>query len=263
MTTVCDDGPDPSPAGERARSLYLDLMKRCLTNSIYDPDVVDRSIRPAGRSRWPALAHSMLSGKRLDNIRFCVETALRDLIPGDLIETGVWRGGATIFMRAILKAHAVTDRTVWVADSFRGLPHPSPRYPADADSTLHDVRELAVSLEEVSENFRKYDLLDGQVRFIEGWFSQTLPDCPIEALAVLRLDGDMYGSTMDALNALYPRLSIGGYLIVDDYGAVPACKSAVQDFRDRHQIRESMIEVDWTAVYWRKHAAAGSPRTGA
>jgi O-methyltransferase len=194
----------------------------------------------------------MLSLARLDNIQFCMESALKDRVPGDVIETGVWRGGATIFMRAVLKAYDVRDRSVWVADSFEGLPPPSGAYPADADSTLHERRELAVSLEEVSENFRKYDLLDEQVHFLKGWFSRTLPHCPVDRLAVLRLDGDMYESTMDALSHLYGKLSIGGYAIIDDYGAVPACKAAVHDFRERHRITDPILEIDWTGVYWRK-----------
>jgi O-methyltransferase len=235
-----------------ARQLYLDLMKRCLTNTIYDPDAADRSLPPAHWSGWPKQAHSMLGRKRLDNIQFCMERVIEDRIPGDVIETGVWRGGATIFMRAVLRAYDVRDRSVWVADSFEGLPHPSAAYPADADSTLHERSELAVSLEEVADNFRKYDLLDEQVRFLKGWFSETLPDSPIDRLAVLRLDGDMYESTMDALMHLYGKLSAGGYLIVDDHGAVPACQAAVRDFRNRYGIVSPIIEVDWTAVYWRK-----------
>jgi O-methyltransferase len=248
--------------GSLARGLYLDLMKRCVTNSIYDPNVVDRSVRPVKWWGWPEHAHSMLSVKRLDNIQFCVESVLRDGIPGDLIETGVWRGGATIFMRAVLKAHGVRDRTVWVADSFEGLPPPDPRYPADSDSQHHVHRELAISLDVVTENFRKYDLLDDQVRFLKGWFSETLAGAPIERLAVLRLDGDMYESTMDALTSLYPKLSPGGYLIVDDYGAVPACKAALHDFRDRHHLVTPIEEVDWTAVYWRKPFDRGDARSG-
>jgi len=236
-------------------------MKRCLLNSIYEPEGVDTGIWPEKWDGWPKSAHSMLSLQRLDNIQFCIEQVLQDRVPGDVIETGVWRGGATIFMRAVLKAYAVENRTVWVADSFEGLPLPRPEYPADAQSPFHTFEELAISLEQVTENFRKYDLLDEQVRFLKGWFSETLPDCPIERLAVLRLDGDMYESTMVALTHLYPKLSVGGYLIVDDYGAVPACKSAVHDFRDRQRIAEPMIEIDWTGIYWRKgsgnvHAAS-------
>jgi hypothetical protein len=244
-----EHGLDPNAS---ARQLYLDLLKRCLTNTIYDPDAPDRSLPPVNWSGWPRQAHSMLGRKRLDNIQFCMERVIEERIPGDVIETGVWRGGATIFMRAVLRAYDVRDRSVWVADSFEGLPPPSAAYPADADSTLHERPELAVTLEEVADNFRKYDLLDEQVRFLKGWFSETLPGCPIDRLAVLRLDGDMYESTMDALMHLYGKLSVGGYLIVDDHGAVPACQAAVRDFRNRFGIASPIIEVDWTAVYWRK-----------
>jgi len=235
-----------------ARPLYLDLMKRCLLNLIYDRNPVDRSVRPETWWGWPEVAHSMLSLKRLDNIQFCIERVLQDDVPGDVIETGVWRGGASIFMRAVLKAYAVGDRAVWVADSFAGLPPPNPKFPGDAGSDFHQFQELAVSLEEVIENFRAYGLLDEQVRFLKGWFSETLPNAPIARLAVLRLDGDMYESTMDALTSLYPKLSIGGYTIIDDYGAVPPCKAAVHDFRKEQQIDEPLVEIDWTGMYWRK-----------
>ena len=69
---------------------------------------------------------------------------------------------------------------------------------------------------------------------------------------MLRLDGDMYGSTMDALNALYDKVSSGGYLIVDDYGAVAACAQAIEDFRTERGIDEPMNRIDWAGVYWRK-----------
>ena len=69
----------------------------------------------------------MVGLARLDNVQHCVEDVLRNRVPGDLIEAGVWRGGVTILMRAILKAHGVSDRNVWVADSFRGLPRPDTR----------------------------------------------------------------------------------------------------------------------------------------
>jgi O-methyltransferase len=182
---------------------YLDLMTRCLTDWIYDG--VDERARAEGRD-WPARAHTMIGLKRLANIRTCVEAVLDAGIPGDLIETGVWRGGATIFMRAILKARGVADRLVWVADSFAGLPPPdTEHYPHDEGITLHRFPQLAVSLERVQENFRRYGLLDEQVRFLKGWFRDTLPSAPIERLAVLRLDGDLYESAIQALDSLYRR----------------------------------------------------------
>jgi len=210
-------------------------------------------LREVGRD-WPVGAESMIGLKRMANIRECVERVIADGVPGDLIETGVWRGGATIYMRAILKAHDVTDRVVWVADSFEGLPEYDGRYDADIGDQHYNVPELAISVEQVKENFRRYDLLDDQVRFLVGWFSETLPTAPIERLAVLRLDGDLYASTMDALDALYHRVSPGGFVIVDDYVAVPACAKAIHDFREQHGITDPLETVDWTCVFWRKSA---------
>lgn len=240
--------------------IYLDLMKRCLIDYIYadvqekpniDPLPFHISKRLEGRD-WPTYAHTMIGMKRLDNLQFCVEEVIQKQVPGDLIETGVWRGGATIFMRAILKAYEVTDRIVWVADSFAGLPLPdAERYPVDAGDRHHEFSELIVSLERVQENFRRYDLLDDQVKFLKGWFKDTLPDAPMERLAVMRLDGDMYGSTWEALENLYPRLSSGGYCIIDDY-ALEGCHRAVDDFRAQQGIGAPLEQIDWTGRYWRK-----------
>jgi O-methyltransferase len=183
-----------------------------------------------------------------------VEQVIADGVPGDLIETGVWRGGAAIFMRALLKTHADKERIVWVADSFQGLPKPDPaRYPADAGDIHHEALSLAVPVEVVRDNFAKYGLLDDRVRFLVGWFEDTLPAAPISRLAVLRLDGDMYQSTMESLTNLYPKVSRGGFVIVDDYGndRLP-CHQAVDDFRRRHAITDAIQQVDWTGVYWRR-----------
>ena len=140
-----------------------------------------------------------------------------------------------------------------MADSFQGLPRPDPgRWPAETGDEHWTREQLAVPLEEVQANFARYGLLDERVRFLPGWFKDTLPAAPIEQLAVLRLDGDMYGSTMEALEALYPKLSPGGYVIVDDYGAIPQCKEAVTDFRTAHGIIDPMESVDWTGVYWQR-----------
>ena len=173
-------------------------------------------------------------------------TVLKEDVPGDLVETGVWRGGASIFMRAVLAAYQDTTRKVWCADSFRGLPTPDVgSYPADKIAQWHTRPELAISLEVVKKNFARYGMLDTQVEFLEGWFKDTLPNAPIGRCAVIRLDGDMYESTMDALNCLYGKLSPGGFLIVDDYG-IPedTCRRAIHDFRQAHGIRESIVDID-------------------
>jgi hypothetical protein len=202
---------------------------------------------------WPVRAHTMIGPKRLDNIQFCVETVINDGIPGDLIETGVWRGGSCIFMRSILKAYGDTERTVWVADSFAGLPPPNPEaYGADAGANFHTYGDfLAVSRLTVEENFRRYNLLDRQVRFLEGWFKDTLPQAPIDRLAVLRLDGDMYESTIQVLETLYGKVSHGGFVIIDDYHLGP-CKQAVTDFRTEDRIKDAIIDIDGKGAFWRK-----------
>jgi O-methyltransferase len=236
------------------RLMYIDLIKRCLVNTIYFQPYqgISSEVRAEGQD-WPIDAHTMIGMKRLNNIQLCVESVLEDKVPGDLMETGVWKGGATIFMRALLKAYGVVDRLVWVADSFEGLPEPDVvNYPQDDGIDLYKFPELSISIEEVRDNFLRYDLLDKQVKWIKGWFKETLPQAPVEKLAVLRLDGDLYESTIIALDSLYPKLVQGGYLIVDDYGCIEACREAVHDYREKHKISEEIVSVDWTGVYWRK-----------
>ncbi len=198
------------------------------------------------------VAHSMIGRKRMDNLEACLGSILADGVPGDLIETGVWRGGATIFMRGFLKAFGVEDRCVWVADSFAGLPPPSRPEDADYDLSPTHWPSLAVNLETVQALFTRYGLLDDKVRFLKGWFKDTLATAPIERLALLRLDGDLYESTMDALEPLYAKVSPGGFVIVDDYNSMPPCAQAVDEFRQRHNIVDAMVEIDRQGVYWRK-----------
>jgi O-methyltransferase len=242
---------------------YLDLLELTLTGAILD-DIgyaPGESPQLAGNynaakrligADWPSHAHTMIGLKRLRNLRSLISQVFEDRIPGDFIETGVWRGGACIYMRALLMAYGATDRRVWVADSFAGLPPPNPeRYPADAGSILHKIGLIAVSLEEVKKNFAKYDMLDEQVVFLNGWFKDTLPHAPIEKLAILRLDGDMYESTTQALDSLYPKLSPGGFVIIDDYILIP-CRKAVDDFRARNGIADIVQDIDGIASFWRK-----------
>jgi len=275
-------GDDLSSAPtQELRDHYLDLIKRALLNLIYvraeRTTMLSRSSSPRklmsrflrrlgiyiteqadpallleGRC-WPMMSHTMIGQKRLDNIQYCVEQVLQNDVPGDLIEAGVWRGGACILMRAVLRAYGVPDRQVWVADSFAGLPAPSNEIDRKDPAGKHfRDRELAVSLEEVQENFRSYGLLDGQVRFLKGWFKESLPNIAADKFSVIRLDGDLYESTMDAIRVLYPKLSVGGYLIVDDYLNIAACKKAVDDYRKECSISEPIQEVDWTGVYWKR-----------
>jgi hypothetical protein len=214
----------------------------------------DTEKRRGGLDWPPPAAHTMIGLKRLDNLQFCLEDIIKERIPGDVIETGVWRGGATIFMRAVLKAYDITDRKVWVADSFEGLPKPdTDKYPADTGDIHYTYDELCVSIDEVRANFDAYGLLDEQVCFLKGWFRDTLPRAPIDRLAVLRLDGDMYESTMVALGSLYPKLSPGGFVIVDDY-CIKSCAKAVDDYRTENAIDDEIKVIDGSGVFWRRRS---------
>lgn len=228
---------------------WMQLLRRCKNsgNWVHLSDVRMRNLTE--------LSHTMIGKSRLDNIQFCIETVLEDNIPGDMIETGIWRGGACIFMRGVLMAYGITDRVVWAADSFAGVPPPT--HPADKglilDASVLPV--LSVSLEDVWELFERYDLLDDQVNFVKGWFKDTLGKAPIEKLAVLRLDGDLYESTMDALKPLYGKVSQGGFIIADDYYSCPPCKQAIDEFRSAHNIRDELTQIDDQSVFWRKTSA--------
>lgn len=201
---------------------------------------------------FPGYADTMIGVKRLDNLQFCIESTLQEGVEGDLIETGVWRGGACIFMHAVLTAYGITDRKVIAADSFEGLPEPDNiKYPADQGDRFYTEAYLAVSQKDVENNFKKYGQLDDQVVFLKGWFKDTLPNAPIERLSILRLDGDMYGSTIEALEYLYPKLSKGGFCIIDDY-ALEGCHKAVDDYRAQHGITSEIKEIDWSGRYWKK-----------
>jgi hypothetical protein len=269
---------------------YLDLLKDCLTASIYEESawqvveglpqgpnppskrnpllairrfVISQlrkrrlllvrmrpfapSVRATGRD-WPCFGYTMVGRARLDNIEWCIRDVVERNISGDFIETGVWRGGSAIFMRAMLQMLKVTDRIVWAADSFEGMPVPENE--SDGWDMSH-IRLLNVSLEDVKRNFARFGLLDDQVRFLKGWFETTLPAAPINKLAILRLDGDLYSSTMDALTNLYDKLSPGGYVIVDDYKGWPSCRRAVHDFLDKRRLCPEIREIDEDAVFWR------------
>jgi hypothetical protein len=268
----------------RVRDLYIDMVKRCVINIPY-VDAELNPIQPFGKVRkaiigasllgnvqlahrrrgdyvqrmaghdYSDIAHSMLSMARLDNIQMCVEAVLRDNIPGDLVETGVMRGGAIILMSAVLAAHDAKDRVVWAADSFAGLPAPqADKYPEDRDAEWHLRPLTEVSVEHVQRNLDRYGLLDDRVRFIVGWFRDSLPSAPVERIAVLRLDGDLYESTMDSLAPLYPKVEPGGFVIVDDYN-LPACRKAVEDYRHEYGIEDQIIPIDDAGVYWRRSAS--------
>lgn len=197
-------------------------------------------------------AHTMVGRARLRNLRAGLDIIRNELIPGDLVETGVWRGGCCIFMRGYLEAYGMTDRRIWACDSFEGLPRSSHPEDAGLDMSADKMPILAVTLDEVQENFRRYDLLDDRVVFVKGWFKDTLKSIDVDQIALLRLDGDLYESTMDSLEALYDKVSPGGVIIIDDYFDFEPCRKAVDHFRQSRGISDQIHPVDWSCAWWRK-----------
>lgn len=280
---------DPLPPRDRPQDLYLDLLKRALINDLYledeeriyylrrclsglaefdyqtlhnvrsrYPEVHEEFLRSRREGQFPyrdihnsGFNHSMIGRLRMDHLHRCMEIVRLENLPGDLMECGVWRGGACIFMQGYLRVFHMTDRRVFVADSFEGLPPPGDH--DSMDLSKDKFPELAVSRADVERNFALYDLLDENVVFLAGWFEDTLPAAPVDRIALLRLDGDLYSSTRDILVHQYKNVVPGGIVIVDDFNNIPECRAAVRDFFEaRGEAMPEFERVDWTAVWWRK-----------
>jgi hypothetical protein len=243
---------------EQLKKGVLNALNRDVPAEVIDPPSLEVELQPAWFEHfWFGDALTMCTIKRVNHLQYCIEDCLAHGVPGDFIECGVWRGGMTILMRGVLAAHGAGDRTVWVADSFQGVPTPRANSVDEALYNYPQVLEIdrfRVDLETVKGSFARYGLLDDQVQFLPGWFSETLPGAPIERLAMLRLDCDFYDSTLDALETLYPKLSPGGYVIVDDWGLDQLCgeQEAVLAYRQAHGITDEIRPIDFQGAYWRK-----------
>lgn len=208
----------------------------------------------------PRDALTMIGTKGLDNIHYCIKQCIKNKVPGGFMETGVWRGGACIFAAGCFKFYN-EKRPVYVCDSFEGLPLPS--HEKDAGHEYYnEATYLKISQETVRKSFEKYNLLSDDVFFIEGYFEHTMSELAKEdfQLAVLRLDGDMYTSTLSVLENMYDKVSPGGYIIVDDF-CLELCRQAVYEFRDKRKITDPILSATtWQSngvsypsiVFWKK-----------
>jgi O-methyltransferase len=258
----------PAPDAATLRAAYLDLLKLALCDfvnartesvmltidhtGIFSKESTEEDLgHRASGMHWSLHGLTMVGLKRLDDLQRCVESVVRDEVEGDLIEAGVWRGGASMLIRATLDT--LDDRrTVWLADSFEGFPEPDEEtFPADGARDLSRFDFLSASVEEVQSNFARLGL-DHDLRFVPGFFDETMPSLRGGSWSLIRLDSDTYESTLQALDSLYPGLSRGGYLLVDDYHLLPECKRAVDDFRLDHGISEPLESADWNSVRWRR-----------
>ena len=240
-------------AGARTQSVSRVGNGRNPSSQVFSRELTEDEIALRVRGAdWPFSGLSMIGLPRLDDLQSCVESVVADGVDGDLIEAGAWRGGASILMRATLDSLGEDGRTVWVADSFQGLPPPNGEaFPQDRELDLSHVDFLAVPLKEVQGYFARFGCERG-VEFVAGFFHETLPALLGHRWSVVRLDGDTYESTWLALEALYPSLSRGGYVIIDDYQLIEECRQAVDEFRRQHGITEPIEEIDWNGVRWRR-----------
>jgi hypothetical protein len=273
----------PQP-GVDLREAYLDLVIMGLMGGLNHNAEVDKqwqSSSKAGQSgncltrSFETNEHTNLcivkwdGMERLTLVREIYKKIHAKEVEGDLVECGVWRGGQTILMRALLEAYEDTSRKVWVSDSFGGVPnaeqqkaHPdSQNVPEkarkydeknwgslvqqkDAAGTTAKRNILTVERQSVQDNFRRFGLYDDErIKWLPGWFNEALPHAAEQGLtkiAILRIDGDLYSSTMDVLVNLYQYVSSGGYLIFDDYNLAPS-KQAIHDFFDKHGLDKTKI----------------------
>jgi predicted O-methyltransferase YrrM len=205
---------------------------------------------------------TMTSNARIVAAIDAVDFAVRRGVPGSIVECGVWRGGSVMAMIRALQRHGVEDRDVYLFDTFTGMTKPS-----DADVSDYDPPALATWQESEANDQRAWDwafapevfnlesvrdviLATGypeqRLHFVEGPVEDTLPAGAPESIAVLRLDTDWYESTLHELIHLYPRLSTGGVLIVDDYGHWKGARQAVDEYFSSEAEPLLLSRVDYT-----------------
>ena len=247
-----------------ARLAYLELLKRALigaTALFSNVQLIDCP-RGFGKKLNPRDSGVLINGgyERLINMHSLLDKVRLEHIKGDYVECGVWRGGSALFMAAYAKLYGQVDRKTWLFDSFEGVPpgNSSERWRNNNGELIDrgwEKDNLAVALEDVQRHFSQYDLAGPSIIFVKGWFSKTLPVSQVESIAILRVDGDLYSSTYLVLKHLYHRISIGGGVILDDWG-IPGARKAVEAFREEHGITEEIQMHDppgcYPVAHWRK-----------
>lgn len=254
------------PELARLRQAYITAVRDSLTGvHLQTPAVVPgvgielkqepfSAGKRSGGTDWPLYGVTMIGTTRLNNLQELLTSVLQENVPGAFVECGVWRGGASVFAKAVLTAYG-SDREVHLVDSFQGLP---PNTTSQDTINWHKMDYLRVAQDQVAGAFQRYGLLDSRVHFHKGYFRYALPawraQGGIGPIAVLRMDGDMFESTMDQLYNLYDAVSPGGYIIIDDY-TIPECHKAVHEFLDRHGLKHKITQVDAYGAWLRKDAA--------
>jgi cephalosporin hydroxylase len=209
--------------------------------------------------------YSTMGRVRLDHLQRCLDAVRTDKVKGDLVECGTGRGGGGVFLRGYAAVWEMTDRRVWIADTFRA----SPSLPDDLHETSQEAVEilgggpglpdLRADLNTVRDAFQRFDLLDDRLRFLQGDYRDTLPTSPIRSIALLRLGDDLEDACGTILDALYDRVTPGGFVVVEDFLS-PAARKSIEDFRERRGIDDPIEQVDWSGVVWRKGASPSTSK---
>ena len=241
--------------------LGYDVVNVRARENQFPPDFDDSCINLVREVR----PFTMTSAERIFALRESVEYIVANSIPGDIVECGVWRGGSMMVVARTLVELGATDRFLNLFDTFEGMSEPTA-----ADRTLLDNTSAELTMREKEENNEKwcYCPVDdvkknvfstgynaNQVRFIKGRVEETLPEHAPDKIALLRLDTDWYESTYHGLVHLYPRLSVGGVLIIDDYGHWAGAKKAVDQYIADNGLPLLLNRVDNTGRVGQKLAA--------
>jgi len=237
---------------------------------VYDHELDLNSPQVANYLQQMPAGSSLASRPRLQTT--VALAILASKLNGDFAETGVYSGGTSILMAKVMLEHSgvYASRLLWAADSFQGLPpedvtaelaarkeYNMQKLPPVKSSKEGNAGEYSSSRQVFEQNLARSGLgNNARIKVLQGWFNETLPGAPIQKLAFLRLDGDIYVSTRDALEALYDKVVPGGYIYVDDYGSYTGCRDAVNQFLlQRHaavQLHAIQEGNGFEAVWWRK-----------
>ena len=212
---------------------------------------------------------TMTSAERLWSLLNAVRYVVDEGLDGDFVECGVWRGGSVMAMAKQLADLSITDRRIWLYDTFAGMTAPTSEdveagtgvTAADMLSTT-DVGDgnnvwCVAGRSDVEANVRSTGYPFEHFRFVEGDVAVTLGEAVPERIALLRLDTDWYESTRVGLEVLYPRLAVGGVCILDDYGHWQGARQAVDEYFERLGHRPFMHPIDYSGRVFIKPASHG------
>ncbi|HMN32685.1 MAG: class I SAM-dependent methyltransferase [Chitinophagaceae bacterium] len=202
--------------------------------------------------------YTMTSPERMFALYKAVEYVVKNNIPGDFVECGVWKGGSSMMIALTLLKFGVNNRSIWMYDTYEGMSAPTEN---DADKSGTSAEELLSKsskqdqasvwcysgLDEVKANLKSTNYPLDLIHFVKGKVEDTIPQKVSEnEIALLRLDTDWYESTKHEMEYLYPKLIHKGVLIIDDYGHWVGAKKAIDEYITQHNIAILLHEIDYT-----------------